>query len=232
MRIALITLAVAALAFIGSIIWIFAEKNGIDILPNTGTTTVKISNETAAIEILRSQWKTEDRIKELEAKIDALGGKTAVAPQTPILENTGTTDAIKPISGITATGTNIIPISAKFLTKIITKVSLTLTKNNGIYGLYIFDTNTEYSTYTDTKYGIIVIASRTPYTTWKQNFQAIDKSLFTVNESRTFPFVSFYLNPPKDDGQVRVVMQVESQTLLISIPKAKFSEFKTMMTKK
>ena len=49
MRIALITLAVAALAFIGSIIWIFAQKNGIDILPNTSSTIVKISNETAAI---------------------------------------------------------------------------------------------------------------------------------------------------------------------------------------
>lgn len=232
MRIALITLAVAALAFIGSIIWIFAEKNGIDILPNTGTTTVKISNETAAIEILRSQWKTEDRIKELEAKIDALGGKTSVASQTPALESTGTIDAMKSASGATATGTNIIPISAKFLTKTITKVSLTLAKNNGIYGLSIFDTNTEYSTYTDTKFGIIVIATRTPYSTWLANFRAVDKSLFIVNESKTFPFVSFYLNPPKDDGQVRIVMQVEAQTLLISIPKARFSEFKTMMTKK
>ena len=91
--------------------------------------------------------------------------------------------------------------------------------------------NTEYSTYTDTKYGMIVIATRTPYSTWLANFRAVDKSLFIVNESKTFPFVSFYLNPPKDDGQVRIVMRVEAQTLLISIPKARFSEFKTMMTK-
>lgn len=232
MRIALITLAVAALAFIGSIIWIFAEKNGIDILPNAGTTTVKISNETAAIEILRSQWKTEDRIKELEVKIDALAGKTPVLSQAPALTSTGTMDITKSGSSTTATGTNIIPISAKFLTKIIAKVSLTLGKNNGIYGLYIFDTNNEYSTYTDTKFGMIVIATRTPYSTWLANFRAVDKSLFIINETKTFPFPSFYLNPPKDDGQVRIVMQVEAQTLIISIPKARFSEFKTMMTKK
>lgn len=100
MRIALITLAVAALAFIGSIIWIFAQKNGIDILPNNpSTTTVKISNETAAIEILRSQWKTEDRIKELEAKIDALGSKNTTPDQTTILENIGKTSSIKSSTG-------------------------------------------------------------------------------------------------------------------------------------
>ncbi len=100
MRIALITLAVAALAFIGSIIWIFAQKNGIDILPNNPTTTtVKISNETAAIEILRSQWKTEDRIKELEAKIDALGNKNTTIEQVATLENSGTTTPIKSDTG-------------------------------------------------------------------------------------------------------------------------------------
>jgi len=86
MRIALITLAVAALAFIGSIIWIFATKNGINFLPAQNTSTIKISNETAALEILRSQWKTEDHIKELEAKIDALSGK----PNT--IQSSGTVD--------------------------------------------------------------------------------------------------------------------------------------------
>lgn len=227
MRIALITLAVAALAFIGSIIWIFAEKNGIDLLGEPKATTVKISSETASIEILRSQWKTEDRIKELEAKIDALGGKTPVDPTTPLpqtVQNTGSTS--------TGTTANIIPISAKFLTKVISKVNLTLAKNNGIYGLYIFDTSTEYSTYIDTKFGMSIVASRTPYSTWMENFQAVDKSLFTVNESKTFPFPSFYLNPPKDDGTVRIVMQVEAQTLMISLVKSRFTEFKTLMTKK
>lgn len=227
MRIALITLAVAALAFIGSIIWIFATKNGINMIPATSTQTIKVSNETAALEILRSQWKTEDRIKELENKIDALSsGKTPVITQVTSPENSGTT-TIR-----TTSGNTIIPISAKFLTRVITKMSLILDKNNGIFGLYTFDTNTEYSTYIDSKLNITIIASRTPYDTWLKNFQAIDKNLYSINETKTFSFPSFYINPPKPDNTIRIAMQVEAQTLLISIPKTRFTEFKTMMTKK
>jgi hypothetical protein len=230
MRIALITLAVASLAFIGSIIWIFAQRNGIDLLPTQSSSTVKISNETAAIEMLRSQWKTEDRIKELEAKIDVLSGKV---PIVSLLPSSSSTSIIS--SGSTESGSTpvIIPISARFLTKVISKVNLILTQNIGIYGLATFDASTIYSTYIDTKFGIIVIATRTPYASWLANWRSIDKALFVVNESKAFlPFVSFYLNPPRDDNIVRLVMQVESQTLLISIPKARFTEFKSMMTKK
>lgn len=232
MRIALITLAVASLAFIGSIIWIFATRNGIDLIPAQSTSPVKISSETAAIEMLRSQWKTEDRIKELEAKIDLLSGKTPSSVQISAT-STGTTSNISSGSTLWSGSTQIIiPISAKFLTKVISKMNLSLSKNTGIYGLSTFDASTIYSTYIDTKYNITVIATRTPYSAWLANWRSVDKSLFIVNESKTFPFASFYLNPPKDDGQVRIVMQVETQTLLITIPKSRFPEFKTMMTKK
>ncbi len=234
MRIALITLAVASLAFIGSIIWIFAQRNGVDLLPTQGSSTVKISNETAAIEILRSQWKTEDRIKELEAKVDALSGKTPMVTPIPALESTGVTNNLSSLPN-TDTGATapIIPISAKFLTKVISKMNLTLTKNAGIYGLSTFDASTIYSTYTDTKSGITVIATRTPYSSWLANWRSVDKALFAVKESKTFlPFASFYLNPPHDDSIIRVVMQVETQTLLISMPKSRFPELKTMITKK
>ncbi len=230
MRIALITLAVAALAFIGSIIWIFVNKNGIDFTPQKTSTEVKISNETASLEILRSQWKTEERIKTLEAKIDALSEKNPGIRESLSTDNTGNT--LSNPTNNSNTGSTIIPISAKFLTKIISKVNLTLIKNTGIYGLYLFDTSIEYSTYTDSKLGIVVIASRTPYDTWLKNFRALDASTFTLNESKTFPFSSFYLNPPKPDNIIRIVMQVEAQTLLISLPKTRFTEFKNMMTKK
>lgn len=230
MRIALITLAVAALAFIGSIIWIFATKNGISLIPMEGAgTNVKISNETANLEILKSQWKTEERIKNLEAKIESLSGKN---PTTEItISSSGSTGSIAPQS-ISNTGNTVVPISAKFLTKIITKVNLVLTKNSGIYGLYIFDSSNEYSTYSDEKYGITIIASRTPYDTWLKNFKAIDKSLFTINETKTFPFPGFYVNSTKADSTIRLVLQVEAQTLMISVPKNKFNEFKSMLLKK
>lgn len=237
MRIALITLAVAALGFIGSIIWIFSSKNGIALIPQgSDTSSVKISSETANLEILKSQWKTEERIKTLEAKIDALSTKTNPEELSPVLSGSISPEwakvTIVQSTGATNTGNTIIPISAKFLTKVISKVNLTLAKNNGIYWLYIFDTNTEYSTYTDEKFGITIVASKNLYPIWLKNFQSIDKSIFTINESKTFPFTSFYVNSTKPDSTIRIVMQVEAQTLLISLPKNKFTEFKNMMTKK
>ena len=237
MRIALITLAVAALAFIGSIIWIFATKNGITMIPApaTNSTTLKVSNDTATLEILRSQWKTEDRIKELEQKIDALSGekKLSTTVASSNTENTGTTTSSSlPPKLITATWNTIVPISAKFLTRVISKMTLTLEKNNWIFGLYIFDSGSEYSTYVDSKLGITIIASRTTYDAWLKNFQALDKNTYNTNEVKTFLFPSFYVNLIKPDNTTRLVMQVEAQTLLISLPKNKFTEFKAMMTKK
>ncbi len=227
MRIALITLAVAALAFMGSIIWIFAQKNGINLIP-TSTGNIKISSETTNLEILRSQWKTEDRIKELEAKIDKLSGNN---PQDV------STGSATPANNPTTQAPNnpsppIIPISAKFLGYIIQKVTLTLTGNtDGIYGTHAFDSS-EYSTYQDSKYWLTIIATRIPYVTWLKNWKSIDPTIYTINETKSFPFKSFFINTTKPDNTVRVVMQVESQTLLISVDKKKFEEFKKLMNKK
>jgi hypothetical protein len=226
MRIALITLAVAALAFIGSIIWIFAQKNGINLIPSS-TNTIKVSSETTNLEILRSQWKTEDRIKELEAKIDRLSGNSPqdVSTGSSTLANTQTLTTTPVTPPIT-------PISAKFLGHIIQKVSLSLTGNtDGIYGTHAFDSS-EYSTYQDSKYGLTIIATRIPYVTWLKNWKSVDPTIYTVNETKSFPFTSFFINTTKPDNTVRIVMQVESQTLLISVEKKKFEEFKKLMNKK
>jgi hypothetical protein len=227
MRIALITLAVAALAFVGSIIWIFAQKNGINLIP-TNAGSIKISSEATNLEILRSQWKTEDRIKELEAKIDRLSGTQTqdISTGSIVSGNTPTLQSSNPPTP------PITPISAKFLWHIIQKVSLTLTGNtDGIYGTHVFDSS-EYSTYQDSKYGLTVIATRIPYITWLKNWKTIDPRIYTVNETKSFPFTSFFLNPVKPDALVRIVMQVESQTLLISVDKKKFEEFKKLINKK
>lgn len=227
MRIALITLAVAALAFIGSIIWIFAQKNGINLIPSS-TNNIRISSETTNLEILRSQWKTEDRIKELEAKIDKLSGNSPQDISTGSTTPTSNTT----IQQSTNPTPPIIPISAKFLGLIIQKVSLTLTGNtDGIYGTHAFDAS-EYSTYQDSKYGLTIIATRIPYLTWLKNWKSIDPTTYTVNETKSFPFKSFFINTTKPDNIVRIVMQVEAQTLLISVEKKKFEEFKKLINKK
>jgi hypothetical protein len=222
MRIALITLAVAALAFIVGIIWIFAQKTGINLTdpPKNTQSEIKISTDAAALEILKSQWKTEEEIKNIKEQIKAIDTvrSNPVLPSTPkttteSTSNTGVTTSTQSGSG----STTIIPISAKFLSRIIQKVSLTLDSNNGIFGLYVFDTNTTYSTYRDPKIDMTLIASRVPFETFLKNFQTIDPAIYST---------------PKPDGIVRIVMRVESQTLLISLPKSRFEEIKKLLLKK
>lgn len=79
-----------------------------------------------------------------------------------------------------------------------------------------------------------IVASRTPFESFKKNFSSLDKTLYTINPvtNTVFGFPAFYINPPKADNWVRVALQVESQTLFITLPKTKFNEFKTLLTKK
>ena len=107
-------------------------------------------------------------------------------------------------------------------------IELTLTKNDGIFGLDIFN-NTVYSTYTDDKFGMTVVASMIPYDRFLKNFQSIDANINTVNVTESFPFSSFYVNPAKSDTLVRLVFSVEKQTLLVSFPKTKFDAFKKLI---
>jgi hypothetical protein len=53
-----------------------------------------------------------------------------------------------------------------------------------------------------------------------------------MNETKTFPFRSFYVNPPKADTLVRLVVEVESQCIVLEIPKTRFPVFKAMLLKK
>ena len=76
-----------------------------------------------------------------------------------------------------------------------------------------------------------VVASLLPYQTFLKNFQALDSNVYTVNTETHFPFDSFYVNPKTSDTLVRIVMKVEAQTLLITIPKSKFNTFKELILK-
>jgi hypothetical protein len=67
-----------------------------------------------------------------------------------------------------------------------------------------------------------VIALTMNYDTFLRNAKALGKDVYSVNETKTFPHRSFYLNPPKSDTTVRIVLEYESQTLAIEISKAKF----------
>lgn len=220
MRIVLIILSISALAFILSILYMFANKDAQSPFPqNTPPTgNMNISGDAIALELLKSSYKQTEEINALKAKIEALeSGSNTLTPKPPA-----------PDQGDTSTG-EIIPVSAKFLSRIMPTVELSLKQNQGIFDLQLFDNSTAYSTYADDKFGMTVVASMTPYAIFLKNFQAIDKNVYTVNPTSTFPFEGFYVNPAKSDATVRLVLAVEAQTLLISLPKSKFDTFKSLI---
>lgn len=217
MRIALITLALTALVFIGSIIYSFANKNGTIALVPTKTT--KIPETPIELETLKYQIKNEEKINTLMEKVEALS-----ASQGGIVRQWGTTD--------TYTWAQVIPLSGKFLAQVMPTMEFSLVENTGIYDLLIFDKSTEYSTYLDKKQGIKALALSIKYDVFLKNMKALPKDVYEVNETKTFPFRSFYVNPPKPDTLVRLVMEVESQTIAIEIPKTRFSIFKALLLKK
>jgi hypothetical protein len=194
-----------------------------DIFParlTQGMSDLPIPNDTTR----RHQIKTEMQIEELTKKIDAL---TQWNP-LPVAEIVPTPQ--------TSTGSakklDIIPASGKLLAKLMPTYEFTLTENKGIYDLYIFDKSAKYSTYTDTKKQVTLIATNITYDALLKNFRALSKDVYSINENKTFPFRSFYINPPKSDATVRIAVEIESQSLLLQLPKTRFVELKALLLKK
>ncbi len=216
MRIALITLALVALVFVGSIVYSISSKEGVSLFPKQNKTSAPETS--LEIETLKYQIKTEEKLNELTQKIEKLTGEWVGQSQIQ--------------SSTTATWETALPVSGKFLAKIMPAYELTLTQNAWIYDLRIFDVSTSYSTYIDAKNALKVIPLSLKYDTFLKNMKAIWPDVYTVNETKTFPFRSFYVNPPKADTLVRIVLEIESQVLVIEIPKTKFASFKSLLLKK
>ncbi len=220
MRIALITLALTALVFIGSIIYSLAAKDGtLSLASKTSNSTLDTPIE---LETLKYQIKNEEKIKELIAKVESLAAA----------QNGTTLPEVATATGKTATGKTVLPLSGKFLAKVMPALEFSLTANTGIYDLVIFDKSMEYATYIDVKQGIKALPLSLKYDAFLKNMKALGSDSYTVNESKTFPFRSFYVNPPKADTLVRLVIEIESQCIAIEIPKTKFPTFKALLLKK
>ncbi len=228
MRIALITLAVAALAFIGSIIWSVMGKTW-------ATSTVKnpivridepadLTN--VQIDIIKTNQKLYDKVEQLEAKIDMLTGwnplsGTLVTPPIPTPTNTETGKSSPPI----------IKVSGKFLSLVMPTVDLKVEENKGIYDLLTFE-SIPYSTYFDTRLGLRVLVIDISYESFLKNMKATTREIYSINETKSFPFASFYVNSIKPDTLIRIVTEFENQTIALEIPKTKFPILKALLTKK
>ena len=62
--------------------------------------------------------------------------------------------------------------------------------------------------------------------------KTVSPDVYTINETKTFPFRSFYVNPVKPDTLVRLVIEIESQCIVLEIPKTRFDAFKKLLLKK
>jgi hypothetical protein len=62
--------------------------------------------------------------------------------------------------------------------------------------------------------------------------KAVGVDAYTINETKTFSFRSFYVNPPKPDTIVRLVIEIEAQCIVLEIPKTRFPVIKSLLLKK
>ena len=101
-------------------------------------------------------------------------------------------------------------ISGKFLALVMPAITPALgEQTGGIFDLHVFDQKAEYSLYEDPKYSLTIIPISLPYDTLLKNMYALGPNVYSVNETKSFPFRSFYLNPPKSDTLVRLIIEIE-----------------------
>ena len=220
MRIALITIALTALVFIGSIVYSLIGKD-VWIASPSRLNTQKQPETPIELETLKYQIKNEEKINQLMEKVEALS-----ASQWWI-STTDTTWTKNSASGLIA-----IPISGKFLAQVMPTLEFSLTPNAWIYELLIFEKSISYSTYLDAKQWIKAQPLSIKYDVFLKNMKAVSLDVYTINETKTFPFRSFYVNPVKPDTLVRLVVEIESQCIVLEIPKTRFDAFKKLLLKK
>jgi hypothetical protein len=68
-----------------------------------------------------------------------------------------------------------------------------------------------------------------PYDIFLTNIRALGNKPYSINEVKTFPYRALYLNPEKSDTLVRLILEVETQTIAIEIPKTKFPTIKDLL---
>mgnify|MGYP006888932808 CR=1 FL=1 len=218
MRIALILLSILALIFIGSISWsLISQDGGIHLKK---TSNINPSGDTLVIETWKNQIKTDEKIEKLSNLVSQLAEKNWVQNWEIWTSQTQTGK------------TNTVKISGVLLSLLMPTLSLTEKENTGIFDLHIFDSSIHYTSYEDVKNGVQILALNLPYENFLKNVKALDDTVYAVNETNTFPFRSFYVNPPKPDSLVRIVVEAEWKAIAIQVVKTKFPLLKDLLISK
>jgi hypothetical protein len=86
-----------------------------------------------------------------------------------------------------------------------------------------------YSTYRDATIPLSFISISTSYETFLKNMKSLGGKPYTVNEIKTFPFRAFFINTDPADTLVRLVVEMEGQTIAFEVPKAKYELLKNLL---
>jgi hypothetical protein len=68
-----------------------------------------------------------------------------------------------------------------------------------------------------------------PYDKFLTNIRALGNKPYSINEVKTFPYRAFYLNPEKSDTLVRLILEAETQTIAMEIPKTRYLVMKDLL---
>lgn len=232
MRIALIILSLMALLFIGGISWSLVNQEwGWKINLPRSTVGTNTDVDTITLETWKNQIKTEEKISRLTEMMEELARRNNVPLSTenssPSVTPTNTA------TGDTQTGSDLVMFavkpSPKLLGLLIPTLSPMLEENHGIFGLNVFDASLRYSTYKDTRINVTLIPIETNYDSFLKYMKNLTASPYVIKETQTFSFRSFFVNPQKTDTNVRLVVEMEWQTVAFEIPKTRYDILKNLL---
>jgi hypothetical protein len=166
MRISLIILSIIALIFIGSISWSLVSQGGWRLRTPSLPSSTANDVDNITLETWKNQIKSDEKIERLTEMVEELAKKNGVYTDTP-------TDTPSTINTGAIEAAHAVRPSGKLLAMVMPTASLLLTKNIGIYGLYVFDGNIKYSTYTDKNIGLTVIPLEVSYDVFLRNMKAL-----------------------------------------------------------
>ncbi len=190
-------------------------------LPNPITnSTEQAGTDNLALETWKNQVKTEEKLEKLTALVEELAKKNGTYSQEVSQNSTSTTPAPAKV---------VVKPSWKLLALIMPTITPVLENNGWIFGLYIFDANVNYSTYKDNAYALTIIPTEASYDSLLANMKALNGKPYTANETKNFPYRSFFLNPSTSDSLVRLVVEIENQAIALEVSKSKYDVLKALL---
>lgn len=236
MQWALSTLAIVAIALIGTILWsLYGGSSSTQTTSKTKLETLlqeqqqlQVKNQwlqTVDIEIIKQLQKLEDKINQLQSTMNTGTPGTSTTPTRTSSGGTGS------VGTGAAQQDAIIPIPGSLLGKFLPDTPFKTIKNLGLFDLDIFPW--KYTTWENEKAKIRMYTIDARYDIVLKNMKTVKSEVYTINDtSKSFAVPHFFINPAKADGIIRMVLQIENQTIGFEVPKTSYPPLKALLLKK